>query len=156
MFAFRTLSFYSSQQKDEEWHDLMDNFAKQINDSNAIETLHKEEIKKALILIISLIESKNNVGNSTDILERNPKSEPLIIPESFTGWLKFLFYDCPKYSLSKSHRRKFLCQLGKTIRLLISIIVFVLLFLLTNENSHLRKENHILQHIKSTLLYYPQ
>ena len=135
--------------KDDEWYDLMDNFSKQINDNNALETRHKEEIKKALILIKSLIiENKNKEDNYTDTKEVHPKSEPIIIPKSFKGWLKFLFYDCPKYSLSKPNLRKFLRDLGRIIRLLVSVIVMVLLFLLANENGHLRKEISQLQFIR--------
>lgn len=135
------------ERKDDEWYDLMDNFSKQINDNNALETRHKEEIKKALILIKSLIiENKNKEENSTDTKEVHPKSEPIIISKSFKGWLKFLFYDCPKYSLSKPNRRKFLNDLGRTIRLLISGIVIVLLFLLANENHHLKEKVAELQH----------
>ena len=122
----------------------MDNFSKQINDNNAFETRHKEEIKKALTLIKSLIESKNKEDNSTDTQEVSPKSEPLIIPQSFRGWLKFLFYDCPKYSLSRPKRRKFLTDLGRIIRFLITVIIVILVFLLANENSQLRKENELL------------
>lgn len=137
------------ERKDDEWYDLMDNFSKQINDNNALETRHKEEIKKALILIKSLIiENKNKEDNSTDTKEVHPKSEPIIIPKSFKGWLKFLFYDCPKYSLSKPNHRKFFSDLGRIIRLLISVIVIVLLFLLANENHHLRKENFILYQLE--------
>lgn len=39
------------ERKDHGWYDLMDNFSKQINDNNALETRYKEEIKKALIHI---------------------------------------------------------------------------------------------------------
>ena len=134
------------EKKDEEWYDLMDNFAKQVNDNNAIGTRHKEEIKRALILIKSLIEGKNKEDNSMVTPDITTKSEPLIIPKSFKDWLKFLFYDCPRYSFSKSNRRKFINDLGRTIRLLISIIIIVLLFLLANENSHLRKDIKFLKH----------
>lgn len=127
--------------KDDEWYDLMDNFSKQINDNNALETRHKEEIKKALILIKSLIiENKNKEDNYTDTKEVHPKSEPIIIPKSFKGWLKFLFYDCPKYSLSKPNHKKFLRDLGRIIRFLITVIIVVLVFLLANENHHFREK----------------
>ena len=139
------------ERKDEEWYDLMDNFAKQVNDNNAIGTLHKEEIKRALILIKSLIEGKNKEGIYTNTINITPKADPLIIPKSFKGWLKFLFYDCPRYSFSKPNRRKFLSDLGRTIRLLISIIIIVLLFLLANENGHLRKEIKSLQSFETKL-----
>ena len=128
------------ERKDDEWYDLMDNFSKQINDNNALETRHKEEIKKALILIKSLIEGKNKEDNSMVTPDITTKSEPLIIPKSFKDWLKFLFYDCPKYSLSKPHHRKFLSDVSKTFGFLILVIVTVLLFLLANENNHLRKD----------------
>lgn len=136
------------ERKDDEWYDLMEDFSKQINDNNALETRHKEEIKKALIHIKNLIESKNKEGNSMMTPDITTKAEPLIIPKSFKGWLKFLFYDCPQYSLSKPSRRKFLTDLGRIIRLLISVIVIVLLFLLANENHHLRKEIFILYQLE--------
>ena len=134
----------------------MDNFAKQINDNNAIDTRHKEEIIRALIFIKGLIESKNKEDNSTVTKEVYRKSEPLIIPKNFKGWLKFLFYDCPKYSFSKPSRRKFLTDLGRIIRLLISVIVIVLLFLLANENCHLRKENADMHKLESIILTHIQ
>lgn len=62
-------------------------------------------------------------------------------------WLKFLFYECPKYSLSRPVRKKFLYQLGATCRLLLTIIAVVLICLLANENVHLRKENILIQDI---------
>ena len=136
------------ERKDEEWYDLMEDFAKQINENNAIGIQYKEEIKKALILINNLIEGKNKEDNSINTNEVCPKSKPLIIPKNFKEWLKFLFYDCPKYSFSKPNRRKCLSDLGRIIRLLISIIVIVLLFLLANENNHLRKENFILHQLE--------
>lgn len=80
------------------------------------------------------------------------KKEPLILPKSFKGWLKCLFYDCPKYSFSKPNRIKFLSDLGRTIRLLILVIVTVLLFLLANENGHLRKENTYIHKLESIIL----
>ena len=126
------------ERKDGEWYELMEDFAKQINENNAMDNRNKEEIKRALILIKSLIESKNKEDNSTDTQEMSPKSEPLIIPQSFRGWLKFLLYDCPKYSLSSPKRRKFLSDLVRIIRLLFLVIVTALLFLFDNDNRHVR------------------
>ena len=40
------------ERKDDEWYDLMENFAKQINENYAIDNLNKEEIKKALNHVI--------------------------------------------------------------------------------------------------------
>lgn len=139
------------ERKDDEWYDLMEDFSKQINDNNAIGTQHKEEIKRALIHIKNLIESKNKEGNSMMTPDITTKAEPLIIPKSFKGWLKFLFYNCPQYSLSKPSRRKFLTDLGRIIRLLISVIVIVLLFLLANDNHHLREKLIELQWIEQNL-----
>ena len=124
--------------------------------NNAVDTQHKDVIKKALILIKSLIESKNKEDNSTDTNEVCPKSNTLIIPKYFKGWLKFLFYDCPKYSLSRPKRRKFLTDLGRIIRLLISVIVIVLLFLLSNDNYHLRKKITDMQHSDQLFKLFPK
>ena len=70
------------ERKDEEWIDLMENFAKQINENYAIDNLNKEEIKKALIHIKNLIESNNKECSPSDTIEIYPKSEPFIIPKS--------------------------------------------------------------------------
>ena len=137
------------ERKDEDWYGLMEDFAKQVNENDA-KHLHNNEIFKNTYL--SLKEylrpkepSTNNLNEN--LIKRN--FEPLIIPKSFKGWLKFLFYEYPKYSFSKPKRRKFLNDLGRIIRLLILVIVTVLLFLLANEINHLRKENKCLYRLES-------
>ena len=136
------------ERKDEEWYDLLKDFAKQINENNAIGIQHKEEIKKTLILIKNLIEGKIKECDSIGTPNITTKAEPLIIPKCFTGWLKFLFYECPKFSFSKTNRIKFLNDLGRIIRLLILVIVTAPLFLLANDNLHIRQENLNLRQIE--------
>ena len=64
------------KRKDEEWYDRMKNFPKQINENNSIGIRHKEEIKKALIFIKNLIESKNKECEFMDLPDITPKAEP--------------------------------------------------------------------------------
>ena len=42
------------ERKDDVWFDLMEDFAKQVNENNVLGTRYKEEIKEAMILIKSL------------------------------------------------------------------------------------------------------
>ena len=91
-----------------------------------------EEIKKDLF--------KEHPQSSSEINPMKELEKEVLCLKSLKRWLKFLFYECPKYSFSKQNRRKFLTDLGRIIQLLISVIIIALLFLLANDNYHLREK----------------
>ena len=97
-----------------------------INENNAIDIGNKKEIKKVLIIIISLLANKKKEYGSMDMADITSKTEPLTLSKSLKGWLKFLFYGCSKQSFFKQNRRKFLTDLGRIIQLLISVIMIAL------------------------------
>ena len=139
------------KEKDDIWREDMKDWVKQINENDA-KHLHNNEIfKNAYLSLKEFLRPKEPTTNNLNenLIKRN--FEPLIIPKSFKGWLKFLFYDCPKYSLSKPNRRKFLSDLGRTVKLLILVIVIGLLFLLSNDNHHLREKLIELQRIEQSI-----
>lgn len=131
---------------------ISDTFDEYAEASNNLQRSHIEELKnvaKALAIVKHDIIAA--IPNENKTKPENDKPEKLKMPSGFKHWVKFLFYDCPKYSFSIPVRTKFLCQFGATCRLLLTIIAVVLLFLLANENHHLKRENNILQKIE--LLY---